>query len=422
MRQLSVLMPRGAGRQSLQIAEKHKCESIVFIEAQGLDGSKDMVFIQVNNESLDDLVKDLQTIEGMNLSLIPQGILALRPPKDSEPEKSLDITHKSALEVYLGSLQSLGSWKGFLSYAAAAGVVAWIGLFTNTIYLLTASMLIAPFAAPAMNLSIGTARGDISIVKKSLTRYFAGLCLTIFISWLLSKLMGQTIATQQMVETSLISSISFLLPLAAGAAGALNLCQSERSSLVGGAATGMLVAASLAPPAGLIGMAMAFGEWPMVESGLYLLMTQLIGINLTASITFRLFGLMPSGVRFDRGRAWIRNLALAVTVVLAALSMVWQFSDAPNLQRSSKSKRVAALVKETIDADTRVELVESNVRFTRADTPGKDALLIEVFIKTKTDLAGSKNETQSDLVQTLKQNVIREGYSVRPMVAFSWVQ
>jgi hypothetical protein len=48
-----------------------------------------------------------------------------------------------------------------------------------------------------------------------------------------------------------------------GAAGALNLCQSERSSLVSGAATGMLVAASLAPQAGLIRMGAAIGEWEM---------------------------------------------------------------------------------------------------------------------------------------------------------------
>lgn len=55
-----------------------------------------------------------------------------------------------------------------------------------------------------------------------------------------------------MLQNSQISIAAVLLPLAAGAAGALNLFQSERSSLVSGAATGMLVAASLAPPAGII--------------------------------------------------------------------------------------------------------------------------------------------------------------------------
>ena len=60
--------------------------------------------------------------------------------------------------------------------------------------------------------------------------------------------------------------------IAAGAAGAINLMQSERSSLVSGAATGMLVAASLAPPAGIIGMAAAIGRWDMAVSGLFLLL------------------------------------------------------------------------------------------------------------------------------------------------------
>jgi hypothetical protein len=57
-----------------------------------------------------------------------------------------------------------------------------------------------------------------------------------------------------MVSISRISRVSVVLPLAAGAAGAIHLFQSERSSLVSGAAVSLLIAASLASPAGLVGM------------------------------------------------------------------------------------------------------------------------------------------------------------------------
>ncbi len=152
----------------------------------------------------------------------------------------------------MAGLQSVGSWKGFLGYAAAAGVVVWIGLYTNTSYLLVAAMLIAPFAGPAMNLAIATARGDITLLKRSLIRYFSALLVTILVALALSLILRQEIPTNQMVQTSELSSVALLLPLAAGAAGALNLVQSQRSSLVSGASVGMLVAASLAPPAGLV--------------------------------------------------------------------------------------------------------------------------------------------------------------------------
>lgn len=81
----------------------------------------------------------------------------------------------------------------------------------------------------------------------------------------------------------------------AGATGALNLSRSDRSSHVSGAATGMLVAAPLAPPAGTIGMASAIGEWDLVKSGVFILLPQLVGINLSGAVVFGLFGLTPKG-------------------------------------------------------------------------------------------------------------------------------
>ena len=124
------------------------------------------------------------------------------------------------------------------------GVVVWIGLFTNTIYLLTAAMLIAPFAGPAMNTAIATARGDWSLLRRTLLRYVAALAVTIAIAGTLSSILHQNTTTELMVATSNLSAVAVLLPLVADAAGALNLVQSERSSLVSGAAVGMLVAAS----------------------------------------------------------------------------------------------------------------------------------------------------------------------------------
>ena len=57
---------------------------------------------------------------------------------------------------------------------------------------------------------------------------------------------------------------------------------------------GLLVAASLAPPAGLIGMAGAIGEWDMVVSAVFLLLLQLVGINLAGAAVFAGLGCHPA--------------------------------------------------------------------------------------------------------------------------------
>jgi hypothetical protein len=254
MRQLLIQVPRGHGKKVLEIARNYDGMNLVQFEATGGGAPSDpldVVMASVANGRVEGMLSDLEALPELHVTLAPRGVMPLRPPAAEAAKQVIDVEERSPIEVLLSGLQSIGSWKGFLGYAAAAGFVVWIGLFTNTVYLLTAAMLIAPFAGPAMNTAIATARGDRELLGRSLLRYFAALTVTISVTAILSLILRQEVATQQMVDTSMISSVAVLLPLVAGAAGALNLVQSERSSLVAGAAVGMLVAASLAPPAGL---------------------------------------------------------------------------------------------------------------------------------------------------------------------------
>ncbi len=92
--------------------------------------------------------------------------------------------------------------------------------------------------------------------------------------------------TPLMIEVSHVSRIALLLPLISGFAGAINICQSERDSLVSGAAVGVLVAASLAPPLGLMGAGIYMQEWDIVLSSIFRIVLQLLGIHLAATLVF----------------------------------------------------------------------------------------------------------------------------------------
>lgn len=283
-------------------------------------------------------------------------------------------------------------------------------------YLLVAAMLIAPFAGPAMNTAIATARGDYQLLGRSLLRYFTALLVTIVTTWLLSLILRQEIPTSLMVESSQISTVAVLLPLAAGAAGALNLVQSERSSLVSGAATGMLVAASLAPPAGIVGMASALGRWDMVTGGLFLLLLQLCGINFTASLLFRIYGLSTQGSRYQRGKKSVFRSALVITVIALAGLLTWQFSNSPNLERSSRAQRANAEVNKAVEQVGLVELVESNVRFTRPNIEGQNTLLSVVYVQRKPEVTASKEEIRSRLTQAIQTHLLKQRFNVTPLV------
>jgi uncharacterized hydrophobic protein (TIGR00271 family) len=414
VRQLLVQVPRGCGKEVLSIAKAHNGVNLACLEATGLESTLDLVIIHVSNRKIEDLLAALEPIPDLHLTLLPHGVIALRPPASETPEQVRNVQPRSPIEVFIGGLQSVGSWKGFLGYAVAAGIVVWIGLFTNTTYLLVAAMLLAPFAGPAMNVAIATARGDRQLLKLSLWRYIVALAVAIGVAALLSLVLRQEIATNSMIERSQISAVATLLPLAAGAAGALQLMQSERSSLVSGAAVGMLVAASLAPPAGIVGMSAAIGRWDLAVDGVFLLLLQLVGINLSAAIVFRVYGISAQGARYKRG--WMFPIVLAFTIVTLAGLLTWQFANSPNLQRSSLAQRANSEVQEVVEQSNLAELVEANLRFTRSDIQGKDTLLGTVYVQRQPSVTLSDEEISDRLTQEIQTRLLDQGFNMTPLI------
>ncbi|MFQ4146746.1 TIGR00341 family protein [Chlorogloeopsis sp. ULAP02] len=416
MRQLIIQIPQGQGNKVLDIAKSLNGANLAKFEATNSDEPIDVVLVYVSNRQVEKLVAKLEELPKVSFTLLPTGVMPLHPPVSEAPQQVTNVEERSPIEIFLSGLQSVGSWQGFLGYAAMAGFVVWIGLYTDTTYLLTAAMLIAPFAGPAMNLAIATARGDRQLLWRSILRYFAALAVTILVAGILSLILQQKIATSLMIERSQISSVAVLLPLAAGAAGALNLVQSERSSLVSGAATGMLVAASLAPPAGIVGMGSAIARWDLVINGLFLLLLQLVGINLTAALLFRFFGLSARGVRYTRGKSWLFPVTLALTLLGLTALLTWQFNSPPDLQRSTLAQRADAQIEEVVSQNPLVDLVQTNARFTRSQIPGQNTLLTTVYVQRRKGVDISAEEIRSRLTQAIQSRLQQQNFDVIPLV------
>ncbi len=360
---------------------EHQGSNLAAIEASSPDGPVDVAIAHVSNARVGGLLDALHALPDLRVTLIPRGVITLHPPPSEAPRQVTDVTHRSPVEIYLAGLQSVGSWRVFLGYAAAAGVVVWVGLDTNSVYLLTAAMLIAPFAGPAMDVALAAARGGLSLIPRGLARYIAGLVVAILTAGALSLALRPGDVTAQMAATANVSVVAVLLPVVAGAAGALTLAQSERNSLVSGAAVGVLVAASLVPPAGLVGMAGALGRWDMVLDGLFVIALQLVGITFAGALVFRLYGLSPRGVRYSAGRAGVFPAALVVTAVAVGGLLFWQHARPPTLQQSSRAQRASARIAQVVHGSGVATLVEADVRFPRSSGP--DTLLGVVYVRRR---------------------------------------
>lgn len=395
MRQLLLQVPLGRGEDVLDAAEGYGRSNAVVLPARTTEDERDLVIVHIPNDDVDRLLRDVQSDLELHATLIPRGVLTLSPPADEPAEPLLDVAPRSPLEFLLFGLQSAGSWPTFLAYSVISGAVAWVGLYSGTVFLLTAAMLIAPFAAPAVNTAIASASGRSDLLRHSVGRYFAAIGAGAATAAALALAFGQRIPTALMVDLGSLSAAYVLLPLLAGAAGALYLVQPDHSSLISGAAVGMLVAASLAPPTGILGAAAAIGEWDLALRATYLIALQLAGINLVAAAVFRHYGLTPDPARLSGGRRLVLPVVLALSGVLflglAAMPVfggsTWQQKDAELAARHT--------VVDLVDGLDGVDLLELDVRRSRfADRH----LLADVAVVSEPGLQEEVARTLPDLV------------------------
>ena len=377
MRQLILKVPEGNKEEIFKEIKRHNGRNTIsFTAAEG-----DIFITFLPNENVNDFLKDINHVDKAEINLIPRGVITLFPPDSDVPDGVKDVQPKSALEIYLGGIQSVGSKFGLVGYSLAAGIIVWAGLYTTSIYLLVAAMLIAPFAGPAMNAAIATAAGELPLLKSSLARYGIAIGTGILSSLLMTFFLPIETLTPLMVEISQVSSVAVLLPLISGFAGGLNICQSERDSLVSGAAVGILVAASLAPPVGLIGIGLYLMEPGVIFSSLFRIILQLVGIHLAATAVFYFYGkVSPKGVRFINGRKKVSIVMITLVTLLLGGLIFWQFYEPPFLRKASLNTEFTEALNKELKDFGNITVVNSEASFSKSKKDGRTIVNFQAIV------------------------------------------
>lgn len=401
MRQVIIKINQGNDRDVLRSIEDFKGKNTFHFTSE----NKEVYFTYLPNQSVNDFLKEIDKHQELEVILVPRGVITLFPPADEAPEQVADVKPKSSLEIYLGGIQSVGSIFGLISYSLVAGIIVWIGLFTTTTYLLVAAMLVAPFAGPAMNAALGTAAGKKELLISSLQRYGMAIGTGVLASILMSIIFPLNTLTPLMEEVSQVSTYALFLPLVSGFAGAINICQSERDSLVSGAAVGILVAASLAPPVGLIGMGLYMGDWQVVYSSLYRIILQLLGIHLAATLVFYFYGkVTPSGIRFLNGKKRLGVITTAIVCLALGSMMLWQFKTPPFYRKASLNTELTDELNTQLKKLSSIEVLSKNVSFTNTKYKDKPVAIFKATVLKK-NKSFSNTQLTSIIIEHLKESM-----------------
>jgi uncharacterized hydrophobic protein (TIGR00271 family) len=379
MRQIFIKVPHGLGDDVLRRIRAIETRNAVRLSGSDLHDDWDLILVHVPNDRLDDIVDELEAVRDLHLTVTTAGVMVLEPGPDHPPIPAFDITPRSPLEVFINRTQGGGSTGSFLGYSVVAGIVAWIGLYEEVIYLLTASMLVAPFAGPALNSAVATAAGDLMLLRHSAVRYAWSIGVAIVTAAMLSLVVGQQLPTPLMSDIIAMSSLALLLPLGAGLAGGLFVVHSEDTNIVSGAAVGILVAAALAPPAGILGMSLVMLRWDLVLAAFWLLSAQLIGINLVAALVFRWYRLSPDRPKPTIGRGGVFPVSVGISATLFVGLAAIQFVSGPSLQRVSVVQNATQDVRTVLDEMGLVEMIDAEIGYSPFRT-GPDGLVAKLDV------------------------------------------
>jgi uncharacterized membrane protein len=401
LRSLQIQIRASKVDRVLSLASAHGARSPTAVPAGEFpdDGAatdrRRLLFVDLPNATLGDFVKAVAEIAPeASFSFLPAGALPLEPPLHRVHRQVRDVSRLSTLELVLASLQSVGAWQGMLIYSALAGVIATYGLIFDAGYVLVAAMLVNPMGAPALVAVVGMSIGDARMFGRGALRFLVSLAVQALTALATGFLYGIEVSTAMMEQITALSLWGVLLALAAGAAGAQTQIKSDRDSLVSGTAAGFMVAAALAPPAAVLGLAVPLGRWDYAGLMAFLLVLQFLAIAAGGWLLLHLLGVRPADPAVGRGRARSRTM-LAVAVSLAAVVLVaWQATQTPRFLKADLSRSALEIARDAVREQDGVRLVEAAARFTRPELRrySGEGLLIELVVERTHEQAADAAE------------------------------
>lgn len=238
-------------------------------------------------------------------------------PEEKSPERI------SREELYEDIKDAAQCTRVYLAMVVLSTIVAAVGLYYDSVAIIIGAMVIAPLLGPNMALSLGTALGDLLLLRHAILTALAGIAMTMVLSVFIGMLLQVNQASPEVASRSGIGLGDIVVALASGCAGALAFTSGVSATLIG-----VMVAVALLPPLVTFGLLLGGGHPALALGALSLFLVNLICINLAGVTTFQVQGIHPANWwEKDRAATATRiaiRLWLALLVVLVGLILLFR--------------------------------------------------------------------------------------------------
>jgi uncharacterized hydrophobic protein (TIGR00341 family) len=242
------------------------------------------------------------------------------PEPEASPEPLPERISRSELYEDVGELAR--TTPVFLVTTVLATIVAAVGVVQDSPAVVIGAMVIAPLLGPNMALVLGTTLGDRDLIGRALRTNAAGITVALATSALVGLVYSIDPAGTEVASRTVVSATEVVLALATGVAGALAVTTGVAGSLVG-----VMVAVALLPPLVIASMLLVQGHLEEALGAYLLVATNVVCVNLSGVVTFRLRGIRPR-TWWEASRArratriamaiWAGLLVLVVALILVS--------------------------------------------------------------------------------------------------------
>ncbi|MEH6758057.1 MAG: TIGR00341 family protein [Parasphingorhabdus sp.] len=285
------------------IVQKRYVERLFTELDQNFGGMPDFLAMVVEIEALS---PRLDEITESRLPLVD----GEKPP--TKMEAFFTRERMSTNELYDDIEDSLRLRPNYLLTVILSAVIAALGMRSGQTAVVIGAMVIAPLLGPTMALALASTTGDKILGKRAITTLGVGIAAAFLITFLLGMFISVDPSVAELRNRTIVQPADIALALASGAAGVLAFTQGASLALVG-----VMIAVALVPPLSAAGLFFGSGQPVLGAQALFLLLTNLVCINVAGIFTFLVQGLPPKDWRMTGG-----IFALWMTVLLLFIGLV----------------------------------------------------------------------------------------------------
>lgn len=278
------------------------------------------------------LQKNCQDEEGFRMILLPVEASIPLPetpvrilPVDEE-EKTLSglldrlespklVDRLSRHEIYADIADLSQISRIYLLLIVLSALVAAIGIINNNVAVIIGAMVVAPMLGPNVAWALGNVLGDSKLEKDALKTSMVGILTALMVAFIIGMSFPVDTTVPELLLRTRVGLGSVTLALSSGIIGALSFMVGFKTTLVG-----VMVAVALMPPLVSSGILLGSGNFELATGALLLFMVNLVSVNLTALLTFKIWKLKPLDKKIRKKAQ--KNTLLAVTFLIVVLMIL----------------------------------------------------------------------------------------------------